>query len=182
MNWTLSGEDRAEFYLINITTNAPLTQYEGLLNITNASITQLQLTGFQADYEYSITVHAVNCGSQEGNASEPLTIRPQGRYRTEPCMIGVWNACYYCREGFLSGICVLHCSWTSLSIGYVLHADGSLCSNCDIYFGLETLFAILVPHQWSQNTTDTENTNYKFYWPKHILRSGWLYITPRPIF
>ena len=29
-------------------------------------------------WEYSITVRGVNCGSQEGRESEPLTFRPQG--------------------------------------------------------------------------------------------------------
>ena len=76
VSWTLS--DGADSYLINITTNAPQTPYEGLLNTTTASITRYELTGFMAGYEYSITVHGVNCGSQEGRESEPLTIRPQG--------------------------------------------------------------------------------------------------------
>jgi len=75
VSWTLSGED---FYLINITTNAPQTPYGGLLNITTASVTQHELTGFMTDYEYNITVRGVNCGSQEGSESEPLTIPPQG--------------------------------------------------------------------------------------------------------
>ena len=77
VNWTLSGGDSADFYLINITTNAPQTPYGGLLNIT-ANLTQYELTGFMAVYEYNITVRGVNCGSQEGSESEPLTIRPQG--------------------------------------------------------------------------------------------------------
>ena len=76
VKWTLSNES-ADFYLISFMTNAPQTPYDGLLNIT-ASVTQHELTGFMADYEYNITVHGVNCGSQEGNESEPLTIRPQG--------------------------------------------------------------------------------------------------------
>ena len=81
MNWTLSGGDSADFYLINITTTAPLTPYDGLLNITTASITLPHiLTGFHADYQYIITVRGVNCGSQEGGESEPLTITPQGMY------------------------------------------------------------------------------------------------------
>ena len=81
MNWTLSGGDSADFYLINITTTAPQTPYGGLLNITTASITLPHiLTGFHADYEYNITVHGVNCESQEGGESEPLTITPQGMY------------------------------------------------------------------------------------------------------
>ena len=77
VNWTLSGGDSADFYLINITTNAPQTPYGGLLNITSASVT---ITGFMAGYEYNITVRGVNCGSVEGNESEPLTITPQGLY------------------------------------------------------------------------------------------------------
>ena len=79
VNWTLSGGDSADFYLINITTNASETPYGGLLNITTASVTQYELTGFMAGYEY-ITVHGVNCGSQEGRESGPLTIRPQGKF------------------------------------------------------------------------------------------------------
>ena len=77
VSWTLSGGDSADFYLINITTNAPQTPYGGLLNITTANVT---LTGFIADYVYNITVCGVNCGSQEGSESEPLIITPQGMY------------------------------------------------------------------------------------------------------
>ena len=77
VNWTLSGGESADFYLINITTNAPQTPYGGLLNITTGSTT---LIGFRAGYEYNITVRGVNCGSQEGRESEPLTITPQGKY------------------------------------------------------------------------------------------------------
>ena len=80
VRWTLSGGDRPEFFLINITTNAPQTPYEGLLNITTASVTQYELTDFMVGYEYNITVRGVNCGSQEGGESEPLTITPQGKY------------------------------------------------------------------------------------------------------
>ena len=80
VSWTLSGRDSADFYLINITTNALQTPYGGLLNITTASVTQRELTGFIAGYEYNVTVYGVNCGSREGNESEPLTIRPQGMY------------------------------------------------------------------------------------------------------
>ena len=75
VNWTLSGGDSADFYLINITTNATQTPYGGLVNITTTSVT---LTGFMAGFEYSITVRGVNCGSQEGRESEPLKIKPQG--------------------------------------------------------------------------------------------------------
>ena len=78
VNWTLSGGDSAEFYHINISTDAPQTPYEGLLNITTASVTQYELTGFIAGYEYNLTLRGVNCGSQEGGESELLTIRPQG--------------------------------------------------------------------------------------------------------
>ena len=80
VSWTLSDGDSADFYLLNITTNAPQTPYGGLLNITTTSVTQYELTGFMADYEYIITVCGVNCQSQEGNESEPLTIIPQGKY------------------------------------------------------------------------------------------------------
>ena len=89
MNWTLSGGDSADFYLINITTNDPQTPYGGLLNITTGSVT---LTGFMAGFEYSITVHGVNCGSLEGRESEPLTITPRGIYYLKQyddfCMCG----------------------------------------------------------------------------------------------
>ena len=79
VSWTLSGGDNADFYLINITTNAPQTPYEGLLNIT-ASVTQHELTGFMADYEYNITVRGViaHCDRLVGSESEPLLITPQG--------------------------------------------------------------------------------------------------------
>ena len=80
VSWTLSGGDSADFYLINFTTNAPEIPYGGLLNITNASVTQHKLSGFMAGYEYNIIVRGVNCGSQEGRESEPLTITPQGTY------------------------------------------------------------------------------------------------------
>ena len=80
VSWTLSGGDSADFYLINITTNALQTPYGGLLNITTASVTQHELTGFMTGYEYNITVRGVNCGSQEGGQSEPLKITPQGRH------------------------------------------------------------------------------------------------------
>ena len=80
VNWTLSVGDSADFYLIEITTNAPQMPYGGLLNITTASVTQYELIGFMEGYEYNITVRGVNCRSQEGSESEPLTIRPQGRH------------------------------------------------------------------------------------------------------
>ena len=80
LSWTLSGGDSADFYLISITTNAPQTPYGGLLNIT-ASVTQYELTGFMAGYEYNITVRGVtsNCGGLVGRENEPLTIIPQGK-------------------------------------------------------------------------------------------------------
>ena len=82
VSWTLSGGDSADFYLISITTNAPQTPYGGLLNITTASVTQHELTGFMTGYEYNITVRGVtsNCAGLVGRESEPLTITPQGKY------------------------------------------------------------------------------------------------------
>ena len=77
LSWTQSDGDS---YLINITTNAPQTPYEGLLNTGN--VTQSKLTGFMTGYEYSITVHGVNCVSLVGSESEPLTI---GKNTTEHC-------------------------------------------------------------------------------------------------
>ena len=93
VNWTLSGGDSADFHLINITTNAPQTPYGGLLNITTASVTQLELTGFQASYVYNITVRGVTaiCGGQGGSESEPLTIRPQGMYITATVEACLWQ-------------------------------------------------------------------------------------------
>ena len=87
VSWTLSGGDNADFYLITITTNAPQTPYGGLLNITTASVAQYELSGFQADYEYNITLHGINCGIQEGEDSEPLTLRPQG-------MVCTWDTAW----------------------------------------------------------------------------------------
>ena len=84
-NLTLSGGDSADFYLINITTNAPQTPYDGLLNITTGSVTQHKLTGFMTGYEYNVTVRGVNCGGQVGNESEPLVITPQGKYEKNSC-------------------------------------------------------------------------------------------------
>ena len=93
VNWTLSGGDSADFYLINITTNAPQTPYEGLLNITTASVTQLELTGFQASYVYNITIRGVTaiCGGQGGSESEPLIITPQGMYTTTTVEACLWQ-------------------------------------------------------------------------------------------
>ena len=84
VSWTLSGGDSADFYLINITTNTLQTPYGELLNITNGSVTQHELTGFMTGYEYNITVRGVtvNCGSLMGSESEPLTITPQGKCTT----------------------------------------------------------------------------------------------------
>ena len=81
VNWTLTSEDSADFYLINITcTDAPQLPHGGLVNITNPSVTQDELTGFLSGYEYNITVRGVtaNCGGLVGRESEPLTITPQG--------------------------------------------------------------------------------------------------------
>ena len=82
VNWTLSGGGSADFYLISITTNAPQIPYGGVLNITTAGVTQHELIGFIANYEYNITVHGMtaNCGGLVGRESEPLTITPQGMY------------------------------------------------------------------------------------------------------
>ena len=82
VSWTLNGGDSADFYLINITTNAPQTPYGGLLNITTSSVTQHELTGFMTGYEYNITVRGVtsNCGGLVGRDSERLTITSQGKY------------------------------------------------------------------------------------------------------
>ena len=77
MSWTLSGGHSADFYLINITTNSLQTPYDELLNITG-SVTQYELTGFFVGHEYNITVRGINCGSQAGDESEPLTIKTQG--------------------------------------------------------------------------------------------------------
>ena len=78
VSWTLSGWDSTDFYLINITTNAPQTPHGGVLNITG-SATQCELTDFETDYQYNITVHGVNCLNQEGGESEPLILTPQSK-------------------------------------------------------------------------------------------------------
>ena len=80
VSWTLIGINSPDFYIIDITTNAPTTPYGGILNITIASVTQHELTGFMAGYEYNITVLGVveKCGGLVGNESEPLKITPQG--------------------------------------------------------------------------------------------------------
>ena len=112
VSWTLSGGDSADFYLINITTNAPQTPYGGLLNITTGSVTQCELTGFMAGYEYNITVCGVNCGSQEGRESEPLTFPSQCKYMytTAHYMFSVgWKPIILKREGLPYCSCgVLH--------------------------------------------------------------------------
>lgn len=91
VNWTLSGGDNADFYIINITTNAPQTPYRGLLNITSTSVTQRELTGFQAGFEYNITLHgvSVNCGGMRGSESEPLKISPQGKHLVDMYIGGI---------------------------------------------------------------------------------------------
>ena len=78
VSWIPTCGDSADYYLINITTNALKIPYGGLLNITNASVKQLEMTGFSAGYEYNITLRGVNCGNQKRRESEPLTITPQG--------------------------------------------------------------------------------------------------------
>ena len=80
VSWTLSSGNSADFYLINIASNAPQTPYGGFLNITNASSTQQELTGFQTGYDYNITVRGVNCRSQDGRESEPLRIDLQSMF------------------------------------------------------------------------------------------------------
>ena len=82
--WTLSGGDRADFYLINKTTQPP---YGGLLNIATASVTQYKLTGFRVGYEYNITVCGFYVGRQKRSESEPLTITPQGTLHGELCVL-----------------------------------------------------------------------------------------------
>ena len=73
LTWTLSEGGSIDFYLINITTNAPQTG-----GILNANITQYKLIGLMADIGYNITVCGVNCGSQKGRESDPVIITPQG--------------------------------------------------------------------------------------------------------
>ena len=75
VGWNQSDGDSTAFY---ITTNAPQTPSGGLVNITTGSVTQHELTGFMAGYDYNITVCGI-CGGQVGK-SEPLTITPQGMY------------------------------------------------------------------------------------------------------
>jgi len=53
--WTLSGGDSAEFYLINIATNDPQPPYGGLLKISNANVTQCELTGFRTCHSHKST-------------------------------------------------------------------------------------------------------------------------------
>ena len=77
LNWSLSGGDTVDFYLIRITTDDSQIPHGGLLT-TNASVTQYELTGLHSNYEYNITIRGVNCRSQEGRESEPLKITPQG--------------------------------------------------------------------------------------------------------
>ena len=77
VSWTLSDGDSADFYLINITTNAPQIPYSGLLNITTGSNTQQELSDFMPGYKYNITVRGI-CGGHEGSESEPFIVTPQG--------------------------------------------------------------------------------------------------------
>lgn len=88
MGWTMSGEKDADFYLMNITTNAPQTPYSGILNITTASDTQYELNGFLVGYEYIITLYSVivKHNGLKWSSSEPLTIRLQGRHVCTKCM------------------------------------------------------------------------------------------------
>ena len=85
ISWTLSGKDSADFYLINITNNAPQSLHGGLLNITTGDVTQHELTGFMTGYKYNITVRGVtaSCGGLVGRESEPLPITPQSKYTCE---------------------------------------------------------------------------------------------------
>ena len=102
VSWTLSGGDSADFYLINITTNAPQTPYGGLLNITTVSVTQHKLTGFLTGYEYNITIHGVNCQSLVGSESKPLKFRPQGSTRVKTT-----TTTSICREMFTNKVKML---------------------------------------------------------------------------
>ena len=83
VSWTLSSGNCADFYLINITTNAPQTPYGGFLNINTGNITWHELTGFMAGYEYNITIRGACAGGQEGSESEPLPFTPKGTYENE---------------------------------------------------------------------------------------------------
>ena len=107
VSWTGSGADS---YLININTNAPQTPYGGLLNITTGSVTQHELTGVMAGYEYNITVRGVtsDCGGLVGRESEPLTITPQGTH----CTV---SECYYT----LCFKCYLECNMLINHVGHV---------------------------------------------------------------
>ena len=91
VSWTLSGGDNADFYLINITTNSLQTPYGGLVNITTASVTQYELTGFMTGHEYNITVRG-SCGNQIGSESEPLIITPQGIALLKYTLYVVWSS------------------------------------------------------------------------------------------
>ena len=82
VSWKMHGGKDADFYRINITTNAPQTPYRGPLNITTPNVTQHELTGFLVGYEYNITVSGVivRLGGEKWSESKPLTIRPQGKH------------------------------------------------------------------------------------------------------
>ena len=112
VSWTVNGKKSANFYFINIATNAPQTPYGGFPNITTASVTQYELTGFMTGYEYNITVVCVivKHGSEKWIESEPLTIRPQGKqvlnkYTCTQCMFSCM--CYL----ELKQIVLQHSSW-----------------------------------------------------------------------
>ena len=83
VSWTPGSGNCADFYLINITTNAPQTPYGGFLNITTGNITWHELTGFMAGYEYNITIRGTCASGQEGSESEPLLFTPIGTIEYE---------------------------------------------------------------------------------------------------
>lgn len=102
MNVTLSWtQSDADSYLINITTNAPQTLYRGLLSTGN--VTQHEVTGFMAGYDYNITVNGVICGDLQGNKSEPLTIKPEGIH----CVIQNFQSYLGCNMLIGDVVCVL---------------------------------------------------------------------------
>ena len=80
VSWTLSGGGSVDSYLISIAANAPQAPYGGLLNITTGSVTQHELTGFLASFEYILMIRGINCVNLEGNESEPMAITPQGKF------------------------------------------------------------------------------------------------------
>ena len=80
VKWKLSHRDSADFHLINITTNASQVPYGGHLEINTTSITEYELTGFLAGYEYNITICSVIAEQDDLKWSEPLTIIPKGKH------------------------------------------------------------------------------------------------------